>query len=114
MEFVVYFNGKKQWIEVTLWEVHPNTFERWGSGRWGYWQATWTNPKSGKFGEMHFVQSRIRFDTIAHEVFHAVMEWAWANRSFTPYTEERLAEMTDRLCRGIVKNIRKIYPKIVL
>jgi hypothetical protein len=114
VDFRVYFNNHRQWLTITLHDVSPDTFNRWGNGRWGVFTATWQNPKQGEFGTVEFVQSRLRFDTISHEVFHAVWEWAWANRWLAPRYEERLAEMTDRLTRGIVREVRKISPKIVL
>jgi hypothetical protein len=111
----IYFNSNRQWVELILWDVHPDTFERWGAGRWGYFLADWENPKSGKFGEVHFVWNRIRFDTVSHEVFHIVAEYLHANRdNLTARNEEKYASMTDELCRKIVREIRKVDPKIRL
>lgn len=112
MEFRVYFRQKKQWITVTLWEVHPVTFARWKMGRWACWNPTWHDPKLGEFGELHFVKSRITFDTIAHEVFHAVVEYAWANRQSLFAKEEKFAELTDELCRKVVREVRKLHIKL--
>lgn len=115
MNFKVFFNKKRQWLDVTLWEVHPTTFARWKNGRWAYFQTTWENPKSGQFGELHFVYSRIRFDTVSHEVFHVVAEYLYANRdNITTRNEEKYATLTDELNRKIVREIRKINPKIRL
>ena len=102
-------------MNVSLWDVHPSTFARWKAGRWGYFLATWTSPKVGEFGEFHFVVSRLRFDTVSHEVFHCVVEYLWANRdNITTRNEERYATLNDELVRKIVRGIRKIYPKIRL
>ncbi len=106
--FRVYFNRRRQWLEVTLWDVHPTTFANWGAGRWGYFQAAWEHPKHGKFGEIHLVRSRVREDLIVHEMFHALCEWMYANRTtITNQTEERMAELLDSMVRGFYREYRK-------
>ena len=108
MNFKVMFNGGKQWINVTVWDVHPNTFERWNKTRWGYFQPTWKSTTTGEFGELHFVKSGVRFDTIAHEIFHVIMEYVWANRTaVTSKNEEKYATMTDELCRKLEREFKK-------
>lgn len=107
-EFIIKFNKNRQWISVTLWDVHPNTFQNWGGGRWGYFIAKWDNPKIGFFGELHFVKSGIREDTVAHELFHVICEWMWSNRdSITGKNEEKYAEFLDELIRKFYKEYRK-------
>lgn len=106
--FKVFFNKKRQWLEVTLWDVHPVTFKRWGGGRWGYFLPDWEFPDKGKLGELHFVKSRLRFDLIVHEVFHALAEWIHANRTaVTSKNEEKLALMMDEICRRLVRELKK-------
>jgi hypothetical protein len=113
--FKVFFNKKRQFLEVELWDVHPTTFYRWKAGRWGYFEATWDNPKSGKFGELHFVLGNLRFDTVSHEVFHVIVEYLHANRdNITTKNEEKYADLTDELNRKIVREVRKLYPEIRL
>jgi hypothetical protein len=111
-EFLIYFNKKKQWLKVTLWDVHPNTFDRWKAGRWGYFIAKWDNPRIGFFGELHLVKSRVREDLVAHELFHALVEWMWANREpISNHNEERYATMFDEMTRGFYKEYKKINKK---
>lgn len=113
MDFKIYFNKKRQWVDVTLWEVHPSTFYRWKGGRWGYFLAAWDNPKDGKFGELHFVRSRLRMDTITHEVFHLLSEWMFANRDpLTPRNEERYAAWMDELTRKFIRETEKLGIKL--
>lgn len=110
-EFKIYFNRRKQWIKVFLWDVHPSTFANWNQTRWGYFLATWQNPKSGEFGEVHFVKSKLpnHEDTVAHEMFHAVCEWMWANRTaLTSNNEERMAMLLDRLVGSFYREYRKL------
>lgn len=109
MDFKVFFNKKKQWIEVTLWDVHPTTFANWKGGRWGYFMPTYSNPKQGVFGEIHLVKSRIREDLIVHELFHALTEWMWSN-GFTVIrsNEERMAETLDEMVRKFYRELRKL------
>lgn len=114
-DFILKFNEKKQYVEVFLHEVHPNTFQRKKGGRWGYFIATWKNRNSGKFGEIHFVKSRLRFDVIAHEILHALMEWRWENgETFTRKNEERLIGYLDRMVWRFLKELKKIDPKAKL
>ena len=114
-DFSIYFNRRKQWIDVFLQDVHPNTFHRRKNGRWAYFQATWTNRRRGKFGELHFVRSRLRFDTIAHEIHHAIVEWYWARGSVIDRNnEEASATLTDELNRKFIRELRKVYPKVRL
>lgn len=102
-------------MNVYLHDVHPDTFARWKAGRWAYFMATWQNPKIGEFGELHFVTSRLRFDTLSHEIFHFVVEYMYANRdNITTRNEEKYASLTDEVTRKIIREIRKIYPKIRL
>lgn len=113
MDFKIYFNKRRQWLDVTLWDVHPTTFARWGSGRWAYFLATWDNPKQGEFGELHMVKSGIRVDTLVHEIIHVLAEWTLANRDpLCPRNEERLATMCDEITRRFVRELRKSKIKL--
>ncbi len=114
-DFRFYFNKKKQFCEVSLWEVHPNTFARWGAGRWGYFLATYDQPRAGKFGELHFVEKRLRYDTITHELFHLAIEWVWSGGDvITRKNEEKYASFFDEITRNFVRELRKIRPGIRL
>lgn len=114
-DFILKFNEKKQYVEVFLHEVHPNTFQRKKGGRWGYFLATWTNPKCGKFGEIHFVRSRLRLDVIVHELDHVRTEWMWENGfTITRRTEERMASFLDGLVWRFLRELKKIDPKAKL
>jgi hypothetical protein len=74
--------------------------------------ATWENPKQGEFGELHFVRSGIRADTLAHEMIHILAEWTLANRDpLCPKSEERLATMCDEITRKFVLELRKLKIK---
>lgn len=108
-EFLVYFNKRKQFLKIVLWDVHPNTFANWKAGRWGYFIAKWESPRIGFFGEIHLVKSRVREDVVAHELFHALMEWMWANRdAITSRNEERYATLMDELTRNFYKGFNRI------
>lgn len=108
-EFLVYFNRKRQFIKIILWDVHPNTFANWRAGRWGYFIAKWDNPRIGEFGEIHLVKSRVRVDLVVHELFHAIVEWMWANReAISNRSEEKYASMLDELTRGFYKGFNKL------
>lgn len=106
--FHIHFNRNRQWITVTIWDVHPTTFNNWGGGRWAYFQARWENPKSGFFGELHLVKSGIRDDTVAHEMFHVLCEIIYARRdAITTYNEEKYASLLDELVRKFRQGYKK-------
>lgn len=114
-DFVFYFNKKKQWVRVFLWDVHPTTFKSWGGGRWGYFQATYDSPKSGEFGELHFVKSRLRFDVVYHELRHLCTEWMWANgETITRKNEERIISFEDKIANSFRRTLKKAEPGIRL
>lgn len=109
-DFIFYFYRKKQWCRVYLWDVHPNTFANWNSGRWGYFEQFWEHPKRGLFGELHFVKSRLRIDTIVHELDHLRTEWMWANGiTITRKNEERMATLLDELVRNFLRELKKVH-----
>lgn len=114
-EFLIYFNRKKQFVKVFLWDVHPNTFQNWDAGRWGYFLATYENPKKGLFGEVHFVDSasrKLREDTVVHELDHLRTEWMWANgETITRKNEERMTEFLDQLVGRFYREYRKLKKK---
>lgn len=107
-EFIITFNGKKQWISVKVWDVNPQTFSNWGGGRWAYFQSGWENPRAGFFGELHLVKSGIREDTIVHEMFHVLCEILWSRRdAITGRNEERYAALLDELVRKFWRGYKK-------
>ena len=112
-EFNIYFNKKRQWISVKIWDVHPNTFQNWGGGRWAYFNEKWSEtegstPRRGYFGEFHAVKSGIREDTVAHEMFHVLCEIIWARRdAITTYNEEKYASLLDELVRKFARGFKK-------
>ena len=111
-EFLIYFNKKRQHLKVYLWDVHPNTFQNWKAGRWGYFIAKWDNPRIGFFGEIHLVKSRVRVDLVVHELFHALTEWMWANREpISNRTEEFFASLLDEMTRGFYREFNKLNKK---
>lgn len=109
--FVFLFNKKRQSCRVFLWDVHPTTFQRWKSGRWGYFIPNYNHPSVGFFGEMHFVKSILRIDTIYHELDHMREEWIWANRlGRSTYTEERFIKFMDECIWSFLRGLQKVEP----
>lgn len=108
-KFLIYFNKKRQWITVYLESVSPETFNKRGGGRWGWFIAKWENPKIGEFGEVHLVKSRVREDLVVHELDHVRTEWMWANGfTITRNNEERMTEFLDHLVGQFYKEYRKL------
>ncbi len=107
--FRIYFNRRKQWLEVYIHDVTPETFQRRGGGRWGYFDRAWDNRRKGKFGELHLVKRQIREDLIPHELLHVVFEWYFCkNIKITRRNEERICEFQDELVRKFYKEYRKV------
>jgi hypothetical protein len=114
-DFWFSFNRYRQFVEVYLWDVHPTTFDNWGGGRWGYWHPVRENVRRGKFGELHFVKSRLRFDTVVHEIDHLRTDWMWCRgETITRKNEERMATILDEIVRRFVRELRKKEPGIKL
>lgn len=107
----VFFNHRRQWLEVEFHDVSANTFQRRNGTRWGYFEAKYEHPRRGFFGEIHLLVSRrrpIRQDTVAHELFHAHAEWMRSkNVALSVYNEERLATLMDELTRNFWKTYEK-------
>lgn len=109
----VYFNDDRQWVEFYLHDISPEGFYYRGGGRWGYYHSSWTprkdgKPKLGKFGEIHLVESRIREDVIAHEVFHLFWDWVLANKfKLNTRNEEKFAKFVDEIIGKFYKEYRK-------
>ena len=108
--FRVYFNRRKQLIDVILHDVHPNTFERRGGGRWGYYdEASGRNLKKGLFGEMHLVKSRVRSDTVAHELFHLLCDYIRSREVYlSNMNEEYYALKFDEFTRNFWREYKKL------
>ena len=114
-DFRLYFNRKRQWSEVYLHDVHPNTFHKGGGGRWGYFTPVRKNSRSGSFGELHFVKRRLRYDLIVHELFHLAVDYVWSKgQVIDRRNEEKMAEFMDGLVRNFVRELRKIDPEVKL
>ncbi len=110
--FRVFFNSKKQWVDVYLHDVHPTTFANWNMGRWGCFNKDYDNPRAGYFGDVHMVESRVREDLVVHELDHVRWEWMWANRIMVSNrNEETLTALLDELVRNFYREWRKLNKK---
>jgi hypothetical protein len=107
--FRVYFRRHKQWFDVSIWDVHPNTFASWDAGRWEYWLGNPDrNCRVGLFGEAHFVASRVRADVVDHTLTHLWVDWMRAKDIYiTPKNEEKLVLLHDELTRNFWREFRK-------
>lgn len=110
INFNIFFNRRKQWIEVYLHDVTPYKFERSGGGRWGYYDSyVERSIRSGKFGEIHLVSNRVRHDSVAHELGHALFDIVLSKGgSFSRQSEERIAILLDELTRGFWREYEKL------
>ena len=107
--FRFYFNRRRQYIDVFLHDVHPNTFENRGGGRWEYYQAETERGKTGKFGEMHFVSGRVRPDAVAHCLIHLYGDIMRSRRKvWTAKNEETVALQFDELTRNFWREYSKV------
>jgi hypothetical protein len=108
-KFNVSFRKNKQYVTVYLHSVSPETFQRMGGGRWGYYlPAENRNNFRGFFGEIHLVENRLRMDLISHELFHFVSDFIYSRgRGLSPYNEEYYASIMDEVTRNLIKALRK-------
>lgn len=108
--FKLYLNHYRQWVEVYWWDVHPTTFARWDAGRWAFYDNYEDRLKRrGKFGELHFVISQMRPDTLGHELIHLLGDWLrHFDRTINVYNEEWIATTFDGWARKIWREYRKI------
>jgi len=115
--FRVYFNRRKQWIDVYLYDITTETFKRRDGGRWAYFdrvdgeQPLTGNYRRGKFGELHAIDShtrQLRLDTAAHELLHLLAEWLRVkNVQITVKNEEAICGRFDELTRNFWKEYHK-------
>lgn len=106
--FRVYFNHHRQWFDVHLEDVHPDTFNRHNGSRWGYFQANYEFPRRGLFGEIHLVASRVTRDLVAHELLHLWIEWLRTKDiTIVPQNEEKYVVLFDELTRRFWKEYEK-------
>lgn len=108
--FNVYFNKRRQWIEIYLHDVSPETFERRGGGRWGFYDIFKERSiRKGKFGEIHLVKDRVRHDSVAHELGHALFDIVYTKGgSFNRLAEERIVTLLDELTRNFWREYEKL------
>ena len=108
-QFRFYFNNRRQWVDVKLHRVHPNTFERWGGGRWEYYQPILGRGQFGIFGEMHFVADRVRPDVVAHILIHLYGDIMRSRgKVWTVKNEETIALQFDELTRNFWREYNKL------
>lgn len=108
-DFRLYFNRRRQYVEVYLHPVTPGTFERRGGGRWGWYAGKESRGREGAFGEIHLVASRVRPDVVSHELIHLLCDIMRSRgMSWTDRSEERIAAIYDELVRSFWKSYEKI------
>ena len=108
-DFKLYFAKRQQWVDVYLHDVTPGTFDRRGGGRWAYYEPTSGRTRSGLFGELHIVSSRVRVDVVAHELIHVLCDiMRLRGMNWTDRSEERIASLYDALVSAFWREYRKI------
>jgi len=118
--FRVYFNHRRQWVDVFMEDIHPDTFQERSGSRWGYFTGVGGDDRRGRrglFGELHFVVKKFRHDTVAHELLHLWIEWIRTGRrrgevrepAVIPYskTEEKYCDLFDEITRHFWKEYEK-------
>jgi hypothetical protein len=97
--FRVYFNKRKQWIDVYVADSSRKFMRE--NKCWAYYQpAHPRKSRKGYFGSVHF--SRVGAGLVAHELLHFLIDWTTAgNRvfTFTDRNEERVVEMFGEVSR---------------
>jgi len=111
--FRVYFRKRKQFFDVYLHFIHPNTFQRKGGGLWGYYQPYKERGRFGLFGQIHLVRSRVRVDVVAHELDHLRCDWIFTNKiKLSTRNEEWFCKFGDELTRKFWREYDKHQKRI--
>lgn len=110
IQFRVYFNRRRQWLDVHLYNVSPRVFCNYAGTYYAYYQPeTERAARRGLFGSLHFVSERMTPDTVVHELFHVLADWLRAKgMGITVYNEERLAFFFDELFRNFMREYKKV------
>jgi hypothetical protein len=107
-DFIVFFNHRRQWFDVSMEFVTPETFQRHDGGRWAYFNPNHQHPRRGYFGDIHFVASRVRADVVSHELLHLLFEWInCKNGGLSSRNEEKWCLQYDELVRHFWKEYDK-------
>ena len=107
-DFQVYFHRKQQWLDVYIEDVTPETFARHDGGRWAYFSYTRPHTRTGLFGDLHFVKSRLRQDVVAHELLHVLLQLIESrNGALNERTEEHWCLQYDSLTRAFWKAYKR-------
>lgn len=110
--FKVPFNGRTQYFEVYVYDVHPKTFVRWADTNWAfYWVSRERNDKEGYFGELHLIESRTTIDTVAHELQHLWIDWCKSRNIEIANSkkEEDICFLSDELTRNFWRKWGRVY-----
>ena len=106
--FRVFFRKRKQFFDVYLHDTTPETFNRRGGGRWGYYLSRWEVSNEGFFGEIHLVKSRVRVDVLSHELDHLRMDYIFSNSIvLSTRNEEWFCRFGDELTRNFWREYEK-------
>jgi hypothetical protein len=112
--FRFYFDRRKtktavyvRFIDVYLEDISVTTFQRRKGGRWGWYLAAEERGRSGYFGEIHLVASRVRPDLVAHELTHVLIDWL-GGRPINARNEERICRLFDELTRNFWREYAKV------
>lgn len=108
--FRVFFRRKRYFYDVCIHDTHPSTFERKGGGRWGYFKASGEWPiRVGFVGEIHLVASRVRVDSVSHELDHLRCSFLRRNGIvLNTRNEEWYCKFGDELIRNFYREYRKL------
>lgn len=110
--FRVFFRKRRQFFNVYLHETTPETFQRKGGGRWGYFVPRWESSRTGWFGDIHLVSSRVRVDVVQHELDHLRLEWIFSNEIvLSTRNEEWYCKFGDELIRNFYREYNKYVDK---
>lgn len=96
--FRVYFNRRKQWVDVFIADSSRKFLLR--EKCYAYYQPSVPRKaRRGKFGEVHF--SRMGAGLVAHELLHLLIDWLRARRvKITTDNEEGIVLMFGEMVRN--------------
>ena len=108
--FKIYFNRHRQWLDIHVWETPKEFYAIHGDCVGIYiYDPSVRKPRSGKFGEIHLLESHIDDELVTHELLHFLIDLVRTrNGTITSRNEEAIVSEYGNLVKTFWKKYNKI------
>ena len=111
--FDLFFNSRRQWVRVTIWEVARDFYAKFGDCIGIYWGNEDRKPKVGEFGQIHLLQSKLDDELASHELLHFLIDLVRTrNGQITPRNEEKIVSEYGQMVKQFWKKYNKILGEV--